>query len=303
MPNVSRLTFLRLTTLAIASASLRGRAAIGTRPEAGPVIHHLTDTHHPLDDGRLAAYVNAIRDGTLARPDLIVHGADLVNGAPTEAGLRAQLVSAKAILGRAGVPVHYVCHNHDRVGDPLDAAGRSFAEIIRQPFIQHVSVRGLEVYLVSGAITHPREYQPENYDGNPPRWGYDIYDKQVLASFERFIAANPGAGGRRILFTHHPIVPFDDVTSTDHPYAAFIRPYHVIQGEGRARILSMLRRMDIRHVFCGHCHFASRNVVEGVEFVTTPSFLRVRDAKDYPTGFRVITWRDGELTHAVHRVV
>ncbi len=302
MPHLlSRLSFLRLTAIGLVSTALRGRAS-EIRRARGPVIHHLTDTHHPLDDGRLAGYVDAILEGKIERPDLIVHGADLVNGAPTEAELREQLASAKAILERAGVPVRYLCHNHDRVGDPLEAAGRSFAAIIRQPFIQHVSLPGLEVYLVSGAVTHPAEYHPENYNGKPPSWGFDIYDKQVLASFERFVADNPGLGGRRVLFTHQPIVPFEDITGTGHPDAALIRPYHVVGEEGRARILATLGRTEIRHVFCGHCHFASRNVVEGVEFVTTPSFLRERAGHTYSVGFRVIALQNDHLAHAVRPV-
>lgn len=271
-------------------------------PSTRSVIHHLTDTHHPFDEGRLAAYVDALRHGTLERPDLILHGGDLVNGAETEAGLREQLASAKATLDRAGVPVRYLCHNHDRVGDPPDAAGRSFAEVIGQPFIQHVSLPGLEVYLVSGAVTHSPEYQPEHYDGDPPLWGFDFQDGQVLASFERFVAAHPGKGGRRVLFTHQPVVPFEDITATGHPHAAFIRWYHVVGEEGRARVFPALRRTGIRHVFCGHCHFPSRNVVEGVEFVTTPSFLRERDGLAYPIGFRVISWQNDELSHTVREV-
>lgn len=262
-------------------------------------VHHLTDTHHPIDDGRLAAYVDALLGGTITRPDLIVHSGDLVNGAETEAGLREQLVSAKSILDRAGVPVRYVCHNHDRVGDPHDAAGRSFAEIIGQPFIQHASLPGLEIYLVSGAVTHCVKYHPDNYTGNPPKWGFDIFDRHVLANFERFVEEHPGHGGRRMLFTHLPIVPLHDLTSTNHPDAALLRPNYVIGEEGRGRILDTLRRTGVRHVFCGHCHVHSRNVVDGVEFVTTPSFRRERDGNTYHMGFRVISWRAGELNHAV----
>ncbi len=268
-------------------------------PSATALVHHLTDTHHPADEGRLAAYVDALRDGRLPRPDLIVHGGDLVDGAPTEAALRGQLASAKAILDRAGVPVRHLCHTHDRMGDPPHAGGRSFAEIIGQPFIQHVSLPGLELYLVSGSITHSAEYLPDNYAGTPPKWGFDIYDMHVLAVLERLVATSPGRGGRRVLFTHLPIVPFDDLASTDHPDAALIRPNYFIGEQGRARILPTLRRTGIRHVFGGHCHLHSRNLVESVEFVTTPSFRRERSGLTYPVGFREIAWRDGELTHAV----
>lgn len=197
-PLLSRLSFLRLTALGIAATALRGRATeVGSA--SSPVIHHLTDTHHPFDDGRLAAYVDSIVDGTLDRPDLIVHGADLVQGAETQIGLREQLASAKSILDRADVPVRYLCHTHDRMGDPLAAAGKSFAEIIGQPFIQHTSLPGLDIYLVSGSVAFPAEYQPEHYDGSPPKWGFDIFDRHVLARFERFVETHPGNGGRRVL--------------------------------------------------------------------------------------------------------
>lgn len=270
------------------------------RPSA--VIHHLTDTHHPIDDGRLSAYVNALHDGTITRPDLIIHGGDLVNGAPSERELREQLSSAKSILDRAGVPVRYLCHTHDRMGDPPHAGGRSFAEIIGQPFIQHVSVPGFELYLVSGSITHAEEYLPDNYTDAPPKWGFDIFNTHVLALLENLVANAPETGGRRVLFTHLPIVPFDDLADPSHPDAALLRPNYFIGEEGRSRILPTLRRTGIRHVFGGHCHLSSHNVVDGVEFVTTPSFVRVRDGRIYPTGFRVISSRDGELIHTVQAV-
>lgn len=263
-------------------------------------IHHLADTHYPLDDGRLAAYVASLGQGGSSLPDLIVHGGDLVNGADNEAGLRAQLTAAKAILDRSAAPVRFLCHSHDRFGDPTGAAGKSFADIIGQPFLQHVSLTGLEIYLLSGSVTFPLDYHPGGVcDPNPPSWGFDIFDPQVLALFDRFVAAHPGRGGRRVLFTHHPVVPFDDLIASAHPDAALVRPYHVVGADSRPRIIATLRRAGIEFVCGGHCHFHSRNIVDGIEFVTTPSFLRERGGRTYPVGFGVLTWDGASLSYAI----
>lgn len=271
-------------------------------------LHHLTDTHFPAEEGRLARYVDRIAALSAAeRPDLIVHSGDLVDGGADEAELRAQLAGARALLERAagaGVPYRCLCHSHDRFGEPVEIMGRAFAEVIGQPFVQHLSLPHLEIYLLSGGISASLEYRPATATEPPPSWGYDIYHPHVRALLERFVDAHPGRGGRRVLFTHHPIVPFRDLTETGHPDARFIRPYHVIGDDSRPQVLACLKRLGFTHVFGGHCHLATRNEVEGIQFLTAPSFLTHRHHIEgtYSVGHGVLTWTETSLDYRIEWV-
>jgi predicted phosphodiesterase len=264
------------------------------------VLHHfhfLTDTHFPADHGRLARYCTALREGQLPRPSLIIHGGDLVNGAPgDESSLRDQLRQAKDLLDRTGVPWQGICHTHDRFGDPPEATGRSFAEIIGHPFMAHLpAAPGLDFYLLSGSVTFPIAYHPADHhpDALPPH-GYDIYQPHVWDAFARFLADHPGQGSRRVLFTHQPIVPFFDLIESAHPDSALIRPYHFLGTEGQTLCLDRLSSLGFQHVYSGHCHLATHNTIRGIEFITAPSF------KNHRTGFASLTWDGTTLTHSIH---
>jgi hypothetical protein len=219
-----------------------------------------------------------------------------VDGAPgDESALRTQLQGARELLDATGLPWHGICHSHDRFGDPAEAMGRSFAEVIGHPFMAHLApAPGIDLYLLSGSISLPHAFHPEDHDPqNPPSNGYDIYQPHVWDAFGRFVDANPGSRGRRILFTHQPIVRFSDLIDTGHPDAAHIRHYYFLGQEGCDLCLHHLERLGFQHVVSGHCHLATRNHVRGIEFVTAPSF------KNRRTGFARFTWDGGKLAHTI----
>jgi hypothetical protein len=258
-------------------------------------LHLLTDIHYPVDGGRLERYARALADGALERPARVIFGGDLVDGHPgDEAGLRAQLREFRLVADGLGVPWHAVCHTHDRFGDPPDAFGRSFMEVLEQPLMNHVSMgSGLDLYLLSGSINCCSLYHPPGGLADPEGGQFfDIFNEHVWEAFARFVSESPG-GGVRVLITHQPIVPFLDLIDAGHPDVAHIRPYYFLGEEGQALCLKWLETLKIRHVFSGHCHLETRNFRNGIEFVTVPSF------KNRRTGFGVLSWDGWTLRHRV----
>jgi 3',5'-cyclic AMP phosphodiesterase CpdA len=249
------------------------------------LLYHLTDTHYPSEDGALAAFAAAVVDGSLPRPDLLLHSGDLVNGAKDPETLRGQLAGARRLLDGTGIPWHMCCHTHDRCGDPIETAGESFREVMGQDFLQHLALDGMDVFMVSGSVTCSAPYRPVG-GGAPPSWGYDLFDAHVVEFAEDFIAAR-ARQAFRILVYHLPIGPVREGAGGD---GVGRRATIGIGEEGRERILGLCRRQGIRLLLGGHAHLNSHRCWEGVHCVTTASFL------DAPRGLRSLRW-DGDSLH------
>jgi len=250
-------------------------------------IHQITDTHLPADQGRLRRYLERLNQGDLGPlPDRIIHTGDLVDGnrGGEECVLREQLQHARGILDLAPVPIHCICHSHDRFGEPLAERGQAFREIIEPELLQHLPLPEADLFLVSASVPFPADYWPEG-EGPPPEhnpdWGYDLYDPWFMKMLDPFL--QQGSRRQRLLFTHLPIVPG---TEPEHPVSKDEKEKllrYCIGEEGRERVLPWLQKHGITHVFGGHVHLASRQNLAGIEFHTSLSM------KTPPYGFRSIT--------------
>lgn len=250
-------------------------------------IHHLTDTHFPNDHGRLTAYCAHLRSGALGPdPHWILHTGDIVDGAESAEALRSQHLEARGLLEQTGIPYRCLAHNHDRVGESDPARwGSVFQEVYGQPLLQALILDGLELFLLSGAVSASPAFMPPGM-APPPPWGYDVFDPHVLSSLESLVE-ECSRGGYRVLCTHLPVLL---PSQADHSVWQRHRR-RPIGEEGVGRILPVLRRLKIRSVWSGHLHAQVRHFEAGIDFIVGPGFIGAHP------GFGEMEWSDGKLQY------
>lgn len=252
-----------------------------------PRIHHLTDTHYPRADSRVADYVAALKRGALGPPpDLIVHTGDLVDGAQDPQELRRQHQELHAMLETTGIPVLALAHTHDRMGERQGDWGRTFSEIWNQPLARIVALPGgIDLCFLSGSVTQPPLSGPEEV----PEWGFDVFDYHVLEALEELVARDARPDSYRVLCTHLPVLL---EPGFPRPGDRYQRP--PIGTEGVSRILPTIERLGIRLVLGGHIHKASRHCAGDTEFIVGSACVG-DDA-----GFGLLTFANGIHSYEFH---
>lgn len=199
----------------------------------GFVVAHITDTHLSASKPFFSDNFRIVADDLKAsRPDLVVNTGDVsVNGAD----LTEDLVTARAMHDRIGVPWLAVPGNHD-VGDNQETARK-------QPINAERRARWLEIF---GADYWTRDV---------PGWRLLGIDSLLLGSDlpeataqQQFVAeAARTLGDRRLaLFLHKPL--FHDALDDAEVGG------HGVNPAPRRRLMEALGASAPRLVCCGHLH-------------------------------------------------
>lgn len=215
-------------------------------------------------------FERAISEANRLQPKFVIVTGDLVN----IPGDSAQIAAYKAVANKLdpNIPLYNVAGNHELENQATPALLANYREEFGKDYYTFSYGKLMGVVVNSSLITDPSLVQDES-------------DKQ-LAWLQEVLSDAASRGFHIIVFQHHPLF-------LEHPDEE--AHYFNMEKEVRKRYLALFKQYGVSHVFAGHLHKNASGKDDDLEMVVTGPVGR--PLGDDPSGFRIIRYEAGHLSH------